>query len=60
MSARTPVTPSTVNLPPRIVGTLGYLFCVAAPANLRLAQRHYQARMLELRELIALEEATFK
>ncbi|PCH41021.1 hypothetical protein WOLCODRAFT_16834 [Wolfiporia cocos MD-104 SS10] len=31
-----------------------------APEHLNLARRHYQARMLELRELIAAEEAKFK
>ena len=31
-----------------------------APLNLKLAQRHYQARVLELRNLISIEEANFK
>ncbi|KAH7909446.1 hypothetical protein BJ138DRAFT_1089454 [Hygrophoropsis aurantiaca] len=31
-----------------------------APMNVRLAQRHYSARLLELRDLIAAEEAKFK
>ncbi|KAF9222004.1 Bromodomain-containing protein [Gyrodon lividus] len=31
-----------------------------APLNLRLAQRHYSARLLQLRDLIAAEEVKFK
>ncbi|KDQ64541.1 hypothetical protein JAAARDRAFT_28185 [Jaapia argillacea MUCL 33604] len=33
---------------------------VHSPVNLKLAQKHYQVRMLELRDLIAAEEARFK
>jgi hypothetical protein len=31
-----------------------------APSNLKLAQRHYQARMLELKDLLLVEETKFK
>ncbi|TFK75869.1 hypothetical protein BDN72DRAFT_831308 [Pluteus cervinus] len=33
---------------------------IHAPLNLKLAQRHYQARVEELRQLIATEESNFK
>lgn len=33
---------------------------MAAPLNLSLAQRHYSARLLHLRDLIAAEEVKFK
>jgi hypothetical protein len=32
----------------------------SAPTNLRLAQKHYHARVVELRELILAEEMKFK
>jgi bromodomain-containing protein 8 len=33
---------------------------ILAPMNLQLAQKHYQSRFLELRDLIMAEESKFK
>lgn len=34
--------------------------CCSDPTNLKLAQKHYQVRVLELRDLVAEEEVKFK